>query len=366
MQYQNRVLVVNDDLPIRINQPVHSGKVRSVYWLSEQDSQRLTRKRNYPVADNCQLAVMVISDRLSAFDCIWHAEDGLNGVPGKGAALNAISNHWFALFKQQGLADSHILETPHPFVWIVQRAKPLKIEAIARQYLTGSMWRAYELGERTFCGIQLPDGKTRNQKLSDLLITPSTKGILSGIPSIPETDDVNISRQDLQSNFASFNFEQESDIEQYESLLKAGFSVIQKAFDEVGQLFVDSKFEFGYVNDVIGQSKLIYIDEVGTPDCSRLWDEEAYIQGRIVENSKEGFRQFLLKHLPEADVLLNKGRMTERLQLAENTTLPAEALLKVSQIYLNIAETITGTMPKITENVRIEIVDALNGYGLIK
>jgi phosphoribosylaminoimidazole-succinocarboxamide synthase len=57
---------------------------------------------------------MVISDRISAFDCIWQGVDGLNGVPGKGAALNAISSHWFKLFKEQGLADSHILDIPTP------------------------------------------------------------------------------------------------------------------------------------------------------------------------------------------------------------------------------------------------------------
>ena len=95
---------------------------------------------------------MVISDRISAFECIWHGEGGMNGVPGKGAALNAISNHWFKLFRENGLADSHILDIPHPFVWIVQKAKPVMIEAICRQYITGSMWRAYAKGEREFCG----------------------------------------------------------------------------------------------------------------------------------------------------------------------------------------------------------------------
>ncbi|MCV5802927.1 hypothetical protein OFN34_29445, partial [Escherichia coli] len=90
----------------------------------------------------------VISDRISAFDCIWHGEGGLKGVPGKGAALNAISNHWFKLFKDNGLADSHILDIPHPFVWIVQKAKPVKIAATCRKYITGSMWRAYANSER--------------------------------------------------------------------------------------------------------------------------------------------------------------------------------------------------------------------------
>ena len=61
----------------------------------------------------------------------------------QGAALNAIANHWFKLFREKGLADSHILDVPHPLVWIVQKCKPVMIEAIARQYITGSMWRDY-------------------------------------------------------------------------------------------------------------------------------------------------------------------------------------------------------------------------------
>ena len=104
MSLADKVLAVNNDLPIRTDSPVHSGKVRSVYWLTAADNARLIEQRGYDVAANAPLAIMVISDRISAFECIWRAEGGLNGVPGKGAALNAISNHWFELFREQGLA----------------------------------------------------------------------------------------------------------------------------------------------------------------------------------------------------------------------------------------------------------------------
>ena len=240
-----RVLDVNDDFPIRTNEPVHSGKVRSVYWLSDSDSARLIQERNYPVAADSRLAIMIISDRLSAFECMWKAEGGLNGVPGKGAALNAISGFWFDTFKSAGLARSHILEVPHPLVWIVQRAEPVMIEAIARQYITGSMWRSYDKGERDFCGIAVPDGLTRDQKLPELLITPSTKGILTGIPGVPEVDDVNISRDDITNNWEAFKFDQASDVAVYEELLVKGFDVISQKLSELDQIFVDTKFEFG-------------------------------------------------------------------------------------------------------------------------
>ncbi|MBY5993736.1 phosphoribosylaminoimidazolesuccinocarboxamide synthase [Ferrimonas balearica] len=366
MSLADKVLAVNNDLPIRTDKPVHSGKVRSVYWLTDADSRRLIQEKGYDVAEDAPLAIMVISDRISAFDCIWHGEGGMNGVPGKGAALNAISNHWFKLFKEQGLADSHILDIPHPFVWIVQKAKPVMIEAICRQYITGSMWRAYTKGERDFCGIELPEGLEKDQKLPELLITPSTKGILEGIPGVPAVDDVNITRKNIEDNFEAFNFRSSEDIDRYEVLLQEGFDVISDALAKLDQVFVDTKFEFGYVTDAVGNEKLIYMDEVGTPDSSRIWDGPSYREGKVVENSKEGFRQLLLNHFPDPDILLNKDRMAERSALARDNALPTEVLMAVSKTYTDIAETITGEKIVLSDNPKAEIIQILKEeYGLI-
>lgn len=366
MSLADKVLAVNNDLPIRTDKPVHSGKVRSVYWLTAADSRRLIEQKGYDVAIDAPLAIMVISDRISAFDCIWHGEGNMRGVPGKGAALNAISNHWFKLFSESGLADSHILDIPHPFVWIVQKAKPVMIEAICRQYITGSMWRSYSKGERDFCGIKLPEGLKKDQKLPELLMTPSTKGILEGIPGVPAVDDVNITRQNIEDNYQAFNFKSVEDIRLYEKLLNQGFDVISDALAEIDQIFVDTKFEFGYVTDSKGQDKLIYMDEVGTPDSSRIWDSAAYRDGKVVENSKEGFRQLLLNHFPEPDILLNKDRMNERLALAEHNALPTSVLMSISETYLNIAEKITGQKIQLSENPKAEVIDILrNDYDLI-
>lgn len=366
MSLADKVLAVNNDLPIRSDSPVHSGKVRSVYWLTDADSRRLIKEKGYDVAADSPLAIMVISDRISAFDCIWRGEGGMHGVPGKGAALNAISNHWFRLFKEQGLADSHILDIPHPFVWIVQKARPVMIEAICRQYITGSMWRAYAKGEREFCGISIADGLQKDQKLAELLITPSTKGILKGIPGVPEADDVNITRTDIEDNFAAFNFRSREDIELYEKLLKEGFEVISRELEKLDQVFVDTKFEFGYVTDKGGQQKLIYMDEVGTPDSSRIWDGPSYRAGKVVEKSKEAFRQLLLNHFPDPDILLNKDRMDERLALARDNELPETVLMQVSDTYREIAEKITGEPLMLSDNPKAEIIDILRDqYQLI-
>ncbi|NRA61868.1 MAG: phosphoribosylaminoimidazolesuccinocarboxamide synthase [Psychrobium sp.] len=359
MSLADKVLAVNNDLPIRTDSPVHSGKVRSVYWLTSEDSARLIKEKGYNVAADAPLAIMVISDRISAFDCIWRGEGGMNGVPGKGAALNAISNHWFKMFKDNGLAESHILDIPHPFVWIVQKARPVMIEAICRQYITGSMWRSYDKGEREFCGIKISDGLQKDQKLPELLMTPSTKGILTGIPGVPAVDDVNITRDDIVNNFEAFNFTSLDDIARYEVLLKEGFDLISNELEKIGQVFVDTKFEFGYVTDASGQEKLIYMDEVGTPDSSRIWDSEQYQAGNIVENSKEGFRQLLLKHFPDPDILLNKNRMDERNALARDNILPESVLMDVSRTYINIAQRITGQTIVLSDNPKTEIIDIL-------
>ena len=366
MTLADTVLAVNNDLPIRTGAPVHSGKVRSVYWLNEADSARLIAERGYNVSADAPLAIMVISDRISAFDCIWHGEGGLDGVPGKGAALNAISNHWFECFRKQGLADSHILEIPHPLVWIVQKARPLRIEAIARQYITGSMWRSYAKGEREFCGIAMPDGLEKDQKLPKLLITPSTKGILRGIPGVPAVDDVNITRDDIEKNYRAFNFSRVADVDRYEKLLREGFDLISARLAALDQIFVDTKFEFGYVTDKTGNEKLIYLDEVGTPDSSRIWDGPAWRDGKVVENSKEGFRQVLLNHFPDPDILLNKDRMDERQALACDNALPTDVLMDVSRTYTVIAEKIIGEPIELADNPKAEIIDVLGReYGLI-
>lgn len=367
MSLSTHVLSASHDLPIRCAGPVHSGKVRSVYWLTPKDSARLIAEKKYPVHPDSALGIMVITDRISAFECLWNGEGDLHGIPGKGAALNAISQHWFALFRQAGLPAHHIVDTPHPLVWIVQRARPIMIEAIVRQYLTGSLWRAYSAGARSLCGITLPDNLKAHQRLAQPLITPSTKGVMRGIPGIPEADDVNVSRQDIINNLSAFGFATEADVTTYEDLLLRGFSIISEALRPLGQLFVDTKFEFGYVRDPHTQKpQLSIIDEVGTPDSSRIWDADAYAQGRIVENSKEAFRQLLLHTVSDPDVLLNKNRMEERITVAAATRLPASVMLETSHTYVALAEKIIGSTLHIPSNPRAEIIDTLRRqYNLI-
>ncbi len=353
------VLDISHDFPIRTASPVHSGKVRSVYWLTDADSKNLIKTRGYAVEETCQLGIMIISDRISAFECIWHAKNDLRGVPGKGAALNAISEHWFKEFSKAGLAGNHIVDTPHPLVWVVQRARPIMLEAIVRGYITGSMWRAYSQGSREICGIPLPENLKQDQRLVEPLVTPTTKGVLKGIDGIPEADDVDVSRDVILSHLQTFHINRREDISRYESLLLGGFQLIERALESHGLLFVDTKFEFGYVRGPDGNDEIIYIDEVGTPDSSRIWDKAEYAQGHVVENSKETFRKILLSHLPDPDVLLNKSRFEERKHLAATYLLPPAAMLEIAAIYQDMAEVITGKPLIRTDRPHEEIMDTL-------
>merc|ERR1711879_270276 len=197
--------------------------------------------------------------------------------------------------------------------------------------------------------------------------TPSTKGILKGIPGVPEVDDVNISRADIDRNLEAFNFKCSKDVNLYEKLLKEGFTVISESLATMDQIFVDTKFEFGYVTDNAGKENLIYMDEVGTPDSSRIWDGAKYRdEGKVVENSKEAFRKMLLSHFPDPDILTNKDRMEERKKLASENLLPQAKLMEVSKVYTDIAEKITGQKLVVSESPKEDIIKILEEkYGLI-
>jgi phosphoribosylaminoimidazole-succinocarboxamide synthase len=357
-----RALVKTDDMPIRHAGEIHSGKVRSVYWLNDEDNKRLCSC--YGLEEE-ELAVMVISDRISAYECIWQSEGGLKGIPGKGAALNTIAQYWFTRFEEEGLAGNHIVDVPHPLVWIVRKARPVMIEAIARQYISGSMWRSYEKGDREICGITLTEGLQKNQKLDELLITPSTKGIISGVEGIPEIDDVNITRDQILNNLEVFKFRNAEDVAVYEKLLSDGFNLISRELDKIGKVFVDTKFEFGFIGKG-DDARMIYIDEIGTPDSSRYWDKTMYKKGEIREDSKEYFREMLQASVPDKDVLLNKDRMEERKTLADSFRLKDEQMMEVSRLYIDLAEKITGKKLPLTDSPKQEITEALTELGLIE
>jgi phosphoribosylaminoimidazole-succinocarboxamide synthase len=192
------------------------------------------------------------------------------------------------------------------------------------------------------------------EKLEAPIFTPSSKA--------PAGDhDANISFSEVESLVG------EDVAEQIKKTSLAIYNFATKHALSRGVIIADTKFEFGYVTDANGVEQLIYMDEVGTPDSSRIWDGPALRAGKVVENSKEGFRQFLLNHFDDPDILLNKQRMHERTALAKNNALPLEALLNISNTYVGIAEKITGRKLQVSQQPKEEIIDVLNQeYGLIR
>jgi len=100
--------------------------------------------------------------------------------------------------------------------------------------------------------------------------------------------------------------------------------------------------------------------------ASATGTREALRAGKVIERSKEEFRQELLNYFPDPDILLNKDRMPEREALARDNLLPVEVLMRVSQTYLGIAEKVVGHPIHLSDNPKAEIIAVLrDAYGLI-
>ncbi len=236
---------------------------------------------NYAVDDDHLL--IVASDRLSAFDVVLPTP-----IPGKGAVLTALSYFWFA--RTGGIVANHVsgmsLEDAVPDAaeraplvgrsMVVRRLAPLPIEAIVRGYIEGSGWKEYQRGG-TVCGIPLPEGLRRADKLPETLFTPSTKAEMGA-------HDENIS------------YDQAVDLigaDVAGRVRDAAIAVYQHARDYAagrGIIVADTKFEFA----IDGDGELVLIDEVLTPDSSRFWPAETYAPGQSPERFD---KQFVRNHL---------------------------------------------------------------------
>ena len=197
------------------------------------------------VPEDTSLGVMITSDRISAFNVVWQGADGLRGVPGKGASLNAMSMHWFDKLKKEGITNHHVLDMPHPLVWIVQKAQPVMIEAVIREYISGSMWKDYAKGERLFCDEAVPDGLKQYDKFTSPRLTPTTKGTLN-LPGIPKKEDAPISHAQIFGLLHEFGFRHREDFETYRHLIPKVFQYISNELDAKDEILADGKFELGY------------------------------------------------------------------------------------------------------------------------
>lgn len=238
----------------------YKGKVRDVYTIGDH------------------YLVMVVSDRISAFDVVLP-----EAIPYKGQVLNLIAAKF--LNATQDIVPNWVVDIPDPNVTIGKVCEPFKVEMVIRGYLAGHAWREYKSGKRFICGVSLPEGLKENDKLPAPIITPTTKASIG--------HDEDISREDIISR----EIVSEKDYLQLEQYTRQLFQRGTNMAAERGLILVDTKYEFGKAKD----GKIYLIDEIHTPDSSRYFYKDTYDElqktGRPQRQlSKEFLRQWLIEN----------------------------------------------------------------------
>lgn len=285
------IISTNFTLPQQID--VYKGKVRDVYNI-----------------DN-QYLVMIVTDRISAFDVVLP-----RGIPYKGQVLNQIASKF--LDATADIVPNWKIASPDPMVTVGHRAEPLPVEMVIRGYLTGHAWREYRAGKRTLCGISLPEGLKENQRFERPIITPTTKAQIG--------HDEDISREEIISS-GLVTEEIYAQVEEYTYRL---FQRGTEMANEMGLILVDTKYEFG-----ISNGRIILIDEIHTPDSSRY-----FYAGTYQENFDKGLEQ---KQLSKEFV--RQWLIDNHFQGKEGQTVPEmtdDFVEQVSERYIELYEKITG------------------------
>jgi amidophosphoribosyltransferase len=225
--------------------------------LDLPDERRGKVRVSYALPGNRRL--FITTDRLSAFDHI------IAGVPYKGQVLNQLAAWWFE--QTCDIVPNHVLSTPDPNVTVARAATPLAVEVVVRGYITGvtstSLWQQYADGARTIYGYEFPDGLQKNSALPAAIITPTTKAA-DGAHDEPITCDEVVSRGIV-------------DAEVWQRVQHAALALFargQQIAAAAGLILADTKYEFG-VTDV---GELLLIDEMHTPDSSRIWVAATYAE----------------------------------------------------------------------------------------
>jgi phosphoribosylaminoimidazole-succinocarboxamide synthase len=200
---------------------------------------------------------IVVTDRISAFDVV------LGTIPFKGQVLNRIAAYWFDATRE--IAPNHVETVPDPQVMVGTECRLLPVEFVMRSYLTGvtstSIWSHYQQGVRNFCGHPLPEGMRKNQRLEKALLTPSTKAEKGD-------HDRSLSREEiLETGVLSAR-----DFDAAAEMCARLFATGQEMAARRGLILVDTKYEIGRRPD----GKLVFIDEIHTPDSSRYWYADDY------------------------------------------------------------------------------------------
>lgn len=286
--------ILTSDFNFPGQKSIYKGKVRDVYNINDK------------------YLLMVVSDRISAFDVVLP-----RGIPYKGQVLNQIAAKF--LDATSDIVPNWKIATPDPTVTIGHICKPYPLEMIVRAYLTGSSWRTYKAGAREVCGIMLPDGMKEHERFPVPIITPTTKAEHG-------RHDEDISRdQIIKSGLVSED--------EYAIIEKYTMDVFIRGSEiaaQHGLILVDTKYEFGKKD-----GEIMLIDEINTPDSSRYFYADEY-QERFDKNlpqkqlSKEFVREWLMEN----------GFQGQHGQKVPDMT--DEFVIQISGRYIELYEKITG------------------------
>ncbi len=293
----------------------YKGKVRDVYTINDK------------------YMVMLVSDRISAFDVVLPRT-----IPYKGQVLNQIAAQFLDATKD--IVPNWKISTPLPNATIGLKCETYPVEMVVRGNLTGHAWRTYKSGLRELCGVVLPDGMKENDFFDKPIITPTTKAHVG--------HDEDISREQIISR----GLVSEAEYTQLEKYALALFEKGREMAKDRGLILVDTKYEFGKIGDTI-----YLIDEIHTPDSSRYFYSEGY-----EERQKNGEQQRQLsKEFVREWLMANGFQGKEGQQVPEMTD---EVVGQISERYIELYEVVTGkTFVKHEMNfaeIEQKIADALS------
>ncbi len=281
----------NRPFPHQINE--YHGKVRDVYYI-----------------DN-QILVMIASDRISAFDVILPSP-----IPFKGQVLNQIAAYMLAATKD--ICPNWLLSTPAPNVAIGKKCTPFKIEMVVRGNLVGHAWRTYQAGGRILCGVRLPEGMNENDYFPTPIITPSTKA--------SEGHDEDISKEEIIAQGLAGAAD-------WAILEKYALELFQRGKEIAanrGLILVDTKYEFGKIDDTI-----YLMDEIHTPDSSRYFYADGFEERQTKkEKQKQLSKEFVREWLIANNFMGKEGQTVPAMS--------AEWIDTISKRYIELYEQVIG------------------------
>jgi phosphoribosylaminoimidazole-succinocarboxamide synthase len=313
--------VVKTDFNFPKQKSVYKGKVRDVYNIDDK------------------YLVMVVSDRISAFDVVLP-----KGIPYKGQVLNQIADKFLDATKD--IVPNWKITTPDPMVTIGHFVETYPVEMVVRGYLTGHAWREYKSGKRQICGMPMPEGMKEHQKFPQPLLTPTTKA--------HEGHDEDISKEEIIKQ-GLISKEEYEKLEKYTlALFKRGTGIAEK----MGLILVDTKYEFGKKD-----GKIYLIDEIHTPDSSRYF----YLEGYEERQTKGEQQKQLSKEFVREWLMANGFQGKEGQKVPE---MPDEFVNQTSERYIELYENITGdkfikadstkVIDRIEKNVNAKLIELLN------